>query len=82
MNGLLNDVNTVGHNDIAWFMFVNSDLSDLSENGMSRFSVEERSKQSNDSFTMHVVAFLYLIRQALLECLVKYTTNRIDSFIS
>ena len=56
MSGLLNDVNTRRHNDLAWFMFINSDLSELSASGMSVFSVEkEGSKWSNDSFTMHVV---------------------------
>ena len=83
MSGLLNDVITRRHNDLAWFMFINSDLSELSINGMSNYSVEqEGSKWSNDSFTMDVVVILYLIRHASLECLVKYTANRIDSFIS
>ena len=65
------------------FMFINSDLSELDANGMFGFFVEEQGrKRSNDSFTMHVVEILNLIRHTSLGCLVKYTTNRIDSFIS
>ena len=83
MSGLLNDVITGRHNDLAWFMFINSDHSKLYVNGMFGFSVQEEGRKwSNDSFTMHVVEILNLIRHASLECLVKYTTNRIDSFIS
>ena len=83
MSGLLNDVITRRHNDLSWFMSINSDLSELSVNGMSGFSIEqEGNKRSKDRFTMHVVVILYLIRHDSLECLVKYTANRIDSFIS
>ena len=84
MSGLLNDVITGRHNDLSWFMFISSDYSELSVNGMAGFfSVEqEGSKRENDSFTMHVVVILYLIRHTSLECLVKYTANRIDSFMS
>ena len=88
MSALLNDVITRKHNDLSWFMFISSDHSKLSVNGMSSFSVEqEGSKRANDSFTMHVVAILYLIRHTSLECLINVyiytgnTTNRIDSFI-
>ena len=41
MSGLLNDVNTRRHNDHAWFMFINSDLTELDANGMFGFSVKE-----------------------------------------
>ena len=37
MNGLLNDVITGRHNDLAWFMFISSDHSELSVNGMAGF---------------------------------------------
>ena len=46
MSGLLNDVNTRRHNDLAWFMFLNSDLSELDANGMSGFSVEEEGRKT------------------------------------
>jgi len=89
MSGLLNDVITGRHNDLAWVVSSSSDLSELSVNGLSGSSVEqEGSKRANDSFTMHVVAILYLIRHTSLECLINVyiytgnTTNRIDSFIS
>ena len=89
MSGLLSDVITGRNNDLAWVMFSISDLSKLSVNGLSGSSVEqEGSKGANDSFTMHVVAILYLIRHTSLECLINVyiytgnTTNRIDSFIS
>ena len=86
ISGLLNDVMTGRHNDLAWFMFISSDLSELSVNGLSGFSVEqEGSKRENDSLTMHVVVILYLIRHTSLECLIKkyiLLTRLIDSFIS
>ena len=42
MSGLLNDVITGRHNDLAWFMFISSDYSELSVNGMAGFfSVEQ-----------------------------------------
>ena len=73
MSGFLNDVITGRHNDLAWFMFISSDLSELSVNGLSGFSVEqEGSKRANDSFTLHVVVILYLIRHTSLECLIKH----------
>ena len=53
-------------------------LVELSVNGIE----QEGGKWSNDSFTMHVVVILYLFRHASMECLEKYTANRIDSFIS
>ena len=37
MSGFLNDVITGRHNDLAWFMFISSDLSELSVNGLSGF---------------------------------------------
>ena len=71
MSGLLNDVITGRHNDLAWVVFSSSDLSELSVNGLCGSSVEqEGSKRENDSFTMHVVAILYLIRHTSLECLI------------
>ena len=66
MSGLLNDVITGRHNDLAWVVSSSSDLSELSVNGLSGSSVEqEGSKRENDSFTMHVVVILYLIRHKI-----------------
>ena len=78
MSGLLNDVITRRHNDLAWYMFISSDISELSVNGLSDFSVEQEGrKRANDSFTMLVVLICILIKYTSLECLV-----RIDSFMS
>ena len=58
MRGLLNDVITGRHNDLARSMFINNDLSKLSVNGMSGFSVErEGRKRSDHSFTIHTFVF-------------------------
>ena len=58
MRGLLNDVITGRHNDVARSMFINNDLSKLSVNGMSSFSVEQEGrKRSDHSFTMHTFVF-------------------------
>ena len=55
------------------YVYQSSNLSELSVNGLSGFSVEqEGSKRANDSFTMHVVVILYLIRHTSLECLIKH----------
>ena len=58
MSGLLNEIITGSHNDLGWFMFISSDHSELSVNGMSGFSVEQEGrKRSDDSFTMHNFVF-------------------------
>ena len=37
MSGLLNDVITGRYNDLAWFKFISSDISELSVNGLCGF---------------------------------------------